>query len=66
MYKNVPKNLVELTNKTQKIENSQSREILKDNNGHPIEDVEKSKREELVRNKLKLINSSLFIKNKQN
>ncbi len=66
MYKNVPRNLVELTNKTQKIENSQSGEILQDNNGHPIEDVEKRKREELVRNKLKLINSSIFIKNKQN
>ncbi len=67
MYKNVPKNLVELTNNMQTLEILQNTdEFIQNNDGHPIEDEEKRKKEELIRNKLKLINSSLFIKNKQN
>ncbi len=63
-YKNVPENLANLINSTKKEEKTEN---IESNDTHFIENEEKRKREELIKNKLKLINSSLFIrKNKEN
>lgn len=63
-YKNVPENLANLINSTEEVGKPEN---IERNNKHFIENEEKRKREELVKNKLKLINSSLFIrKNKKN